>query len=245
MSVKHQIIKAILYPSKLNKNKRLYVARVRKTNSLSVKDVCNAFSNKYNTSIRPETMEYYVNLFLEEMGEQLEQGKRINTGYFSATPSVKGAFINDADSFDSDRHKVEFKFSTGHLLRKKAANLKAQILRIEPYNYGFSVILDSFSQSKNDVITPGSVLKITGYKLKLAGDHPDVGFYFINRQTGERLKALPGTIIQNQNARLMVLVPALVPGEYLLEYITQYAGKGKLRVEPICCTMEFPLRVTG
>ncbi len=245
MSVKHQIIKAILYPSKLNKSEKLYVARVKKTDSMSVKDICDAFSNKYSTSIRPDTMEYYVNLFLEEMGEQLEQGRRINTGYFSATPSVKGAFISDADRFDSKRHKVEFKFSTGHVLRKKAAQLKAQILRIEPFNYGISVVVDTFSQSKNDVITPGSVLKITGYKLKLAGDHPDVGFYFINRQTGERFRALPGTIIQNQNARLMVLVPPLNPGEYLLEYITQYAGKGSLRVEPICCTMEFPHRVLG
>jgi hypothetical protein len=243
MSVPHQYIKAILYPSKINKSKKQFVARVRKHNSLNVKDICNAFSEKYNTTIRPETMEYYVNLFLEEMGEQLEQGMRINTGYFSATPTVKGAFINDADQFDSDRHKVEFKFSTGHVLRNKASTLKAEIMHIEPFNYGFSMVTDSFSQSKNDIITPGSVLKITGYKLKLAGSHPDVGFYFINRETGERVRALPGTIIQNQNARLMVLVPALMPGEYLLEYVTQYAGKGTLRVEPHRCTMEFPLRV--
>jgi len=93
-------------------------------------------------------------------------------------------------------------------------------------------VKDTYSCSENDRITPGNILHLTGLKLKLTGNHPDVGIYFINETTAERTKVPTVNIVMNQNNRLMVLIPGLQPGSYRLEHITQYAGSGITLTEP-------------
>jgi nucleoid DNA-binding protein len=243
MSVIHRTIKAILHPNPLKSANGTYLARISKYNTLSIKDICNLFRSKYNTSINPDTMEYYVKLFLDEMSEQLENGHKINTGYFTACASVRGAFQGRTDNFDKERHRVIYKFSTGHLLRKRAAETQAEILNIIPISYGIQQVFDTFSNSENDLLTPGKVLKIKGEKVKLVGDNPDVGVYFMHIPTGEHIKVLACDVIQNQNARLMVVVPELTPGNYQLEIQTQYAGKGVPLNKPRTTTFADVLRV--
>jgi nucleoid DNA-binding protein len=243
MSVIHRTIKAILHPNPLKSAKGTYLARISKYNTLSIKDVCNLFRSKYNASLNPDTMEYYVKLFFDEMSEQLENGHKINTGYFTACASVKGSFKDKTDNFDKERHRVIYKFSTGHILRKRAAGTQAEILNIIPMSFEIQRVVDTFTNSENDLLSPGKVLKINGQKVKLVGDDPDVGVYFIPADTGEHIKVLACDVIQNQNARLMVVVPELTPGNYQLEIQTQYAGKGVPLTKPRTTTFTYVLRV--
>jgi len=232
MTGTHHKIKAQLYPNLLKNANGTYKARTITGKSRDIKDICNSLCSKPGIGIEPGNLEYHVKLFFEEMSDLLANGMAINTGYFAAEPTVRGAFKNKMDQFDSERHRVTFKFSQASILRKRAAGTQAEILHIIPDNYGIQQVTDNCTRSENNLITPGNVLHIKGIKLKLIGNQPDVGLYFINQTTGERIKVPPVDVITNQNARLLIMIPELPAGLYQLEHITQYGGKGIPLAQP-------------
>lgn len=76
----------------------------------------------------------------------------------------------------------------------------------------------------NDLLTPNRNLKIRGYKLKLVGDHPEVGVYFVNEATAERTKVDATDIVTNNPSELVIVIPALAAGVYVLEVSSQFSG---------------------
>jgi hypothetical protein len=69
----------------------------------------------------------------------------------------------------------------------------------------------------NATLTPGRNVKITGVKLKIAGDEPEVGLYLVPA-TGDAVKVDISDVVVNNPSELMVIVPArpcpLVPTAY-------------------------------
>jgi len=243
MSSDHHPIKALLYPNLLKNNSNKFKAQVIIKEALSIKDICDSHCSKAASGIHPDAMEYHVKLFLEEMSNLLDEGFGINTGYFVAAPTIKGSFDSKNDKFDLARHNVTYKFSTGSLLRERASDIKAEILHVNYSGYGIQQVNDIYSNTSNDLLTPGGGLKIKGKKIKLTGAHPDVGIYFISETTGQRTKVTQVSMITNQNNNLVILIPYLQPDSYRLEVITQYAGKGSPLNEPRSITQESILRV--
>ena len=243
MSSNHHKIKAELYPNLLKNNQGTFKAQTIACQTLGVKDICRSLTNKPGTGVDPDAMEYHVRLFLEEMGELLADGFAINTGYFSASASIKGSFKHRNDNFDPERHCIAFKFSQGAVLRKKASATQAEILHVINNHYGIQNVKDNHSHSENDLLTPGNALHIKGVKLKLTGLHPDEGIYFISETSGERTKVAACDFIVNQNGQLLIVIPELQPDSYRLEHITLYAGKGKPLTEPRRSTFIRTLRV--
>jgi len=243
MSSNHHPIKALLYPNLLKNNKGTFKAQVITSQAHGIKDICVSFCSKRRSSLDPDTLEYHVRLFFEEMCELLDSGDAINTGYFAAAPTIKGSFKNKYDTFDVKKHRVTYKFSQGALLRKRTANMEAEIFHGTSVNFGFIRVRDVYSGSLNNVITPGKNLKIEGQKIKLSGTHPDVGVYFISETTGERTKVPQVDVITNQNKNLLIFIPDLQPDSYRLEHITQYAGKGTLLNVPRSTLLDRTLKV--
>jgi hypothetical protein len=242
MSSNHRQIKALLYPNLLKNNSGTFKAQVITSKAQGIKDICIAHCSKPGSGINPDAMEYHVRLFLEEMTDLLDEGFAINTGYFVAVPTIKGSFNNKNDKFDAERHSVTYKFSQGALLRERVAKIQAEILHVNYRGYGIQQVKDTRSNTSNDLLTPGGALKIKGQKIKLTGEHPDVGIYFISETTGQRARVAPVNVITNQNSNLLILIPDLQPDSYRLELITQYAGKGTPLNEPRSATLESILR---
>jgi hypothetical protein len=240
----HRKIKAVLLPNRLKNNKGKFKAQTITYQTLGIKDVCQSLCSKPGVGSNPEAIEYHVRLFLEEMSELLADGYAINTGYFDAAASIRGSFDFKHDKFDADRHAVTYKFSQGAVMRKKARTTEAEILHVANNNFGIQHVLDNYSGSENDLLTPSNVLKIKGIKLKLVGTHPDVGVYFVNETTQERTKVPTTDVVINQNNQLLIMIPNIQPGSYRLEHITQYAGKGTPLLEPRTSTFVRTLQVT-
>ena len=78
--------------------------------------------------------------------------------------------------------------------------------------------------SENDLLTPNRNLKIKGYKLKLAGENPAVGVYFVNEATAERTKVDASDIVTNNPSELVIVIPTLAAGKYTLEVTSQFGG---------------------
>jgi hypothetical protein len=225
-------VKANLYPNLLTEDPNDYVARVISERTLNINDVCKVAVSRGGAATTAEAMEHNVILFLKEMGYQLSDGFSINTGYFTANTLIRGVFNSPTETFNTDKHAILYQFNQGDLLRKELPNISVEISGIGDSSITVNEVIDVKTGSVNDLITPNRNLRIKGFKLKLAGDNPAVGVFFVNQATQERTKVEASEIVNNNPAELIIVIPVLAAGTYLLEVTSQFAGGGVNLKEP-------------
>ena len=227
--MKHSV-KAYLHDNVLTDDPNDYIARVCNETSLSVDDVCRSAVQRGGADLSAQTLQHGVELFLKEMAYLLCDGYGINTGYFTATPLVKGVFNSPAETFDAKKHAVLFQFNQGDLLRQLLPHVKVDIMGVADTGAEIVQVTDVKTGSVNDVITPERNIKIRGSKIKLEGSLPGVGVYFVNEITGDEIPVDSSDVVTNNPSELIVVVPALTAGIYRLVVKTQY-GKGTMLKE--------------
>ncbi|GHT82386.1 hypothetical protein FACS189467_7590 [Bacteroidia bacterium] len=224
-------IKAHLYDNALTEDPNDYVARVSSERSLSIKDICESAATRGGADVSASAMEHATSLFLKEMGYRLCDGFGVNTGWFTAAPHIKGVFNSPNEHFDPTKHRVLFEIQQGAELRKELELVSVDVLGVAESGLYIAQVLDVKTGSVNDIITPGRNLKITGHKLKIAGDNAVNGVSFIHTSTGNVAKVDASDIVTNNPGELIVVTPVLGAGTYKVEVTTQYAGGGTLLKE--------------
>jgi hypothetical protein len=68
-------------------------------------------------------------------------------------------------------------------------------------------VTDLKTGSVNGTLTPGRDVKISGTKLKIAGDHSDVGIYFVHTGGGAEVKVDPSDIVVNNPSEVIAVIP--------------------------------------
>ncbi|MDR1325590.1 MAG: DUF4469 domain-containing protein [Treponema sp.] len=225
MAVLHTI-KALLYENQLTDDKNDYTARVSAERTLSLGDICQSAEERGGADIKASAMEHAVELFHKEMAYRLCDGFSVNTSWYSASIHVKGVFTGPTEGFDPAKHTITVEFRPGVELRKELGMVSVDILGKAESGSFIAEVTDLRTHSVNDLLTPGRNARITGGKLKVEGDDPTCGVYFVNEADGSRIKVDAADIVENLNAHLLIVIPALVTGTYRLEVVTQYAGGG-------------------
>lgn len=231
MSEIHRTIKAILYPNLLKNAKGKYLARTSKNTTYNIREICESLKEKSGV-VNIDALEYHAKLFFEEMLELLEDGNKINTGYFTVQANVKGSFDSFSDNFDENKHSVDIVFSAGHLTRQRVKSMKAEILHVKPFSYGIRKVTDMQTKLETNKLVVNRILVISGDKIRITGDNPTVGLYLIHTENGKETHFPATALYQNSNATLTLIVPELVAGTYQLKVTTQYAGKGTPLTKP-------------
>lgn len=235
-------IKAYLYDNTLTKdNPNDLIARTVSERSLSVQDICQAAVQRGGSDVSASAMAHAVELFLSEMAYQLCDGYSVNTGYFTASTTIRGVFDSPSETFNKDKHSVLFQFNQGEKLRAEVPNIQVDILGVAEASAVILQVTDMKSGSVNDLLTPGRNLKVSGSKIKLAGDHPSVGVFFIDSKQS-RIQVDPSDIVVNNPSELMVVVPELPAGSYSLEVVTQHTA-GALLKDPRTAALDKLLTV--
>ena len=85
-------------------------------------------------------------------------------------------------------------------------------------------------------------IKITGAKLKIAGDDPSAGLFFVPEAGGAPVPVDSSDLVVNRPAELIAVIPNLAPGAYRLRIVTQYSGSALLK-HPHTVTFDKPLSV--
>ena len=241
MSAIHRTIKAMLYPNPMKNADGKYLARTTKYSSYDIQSICESLCSKPGTGLQLETIAYHVKLFLDEMMEKIEDGNKINTGYFTAQAHVKGSFDSLADDFDENKHSVDIVFSAGHFAHKAKKNLKVEIQRTKPYSLRIWTITDLQTKQHTDKLIANRILVMRGDKIKITGDNPSVGLYLRHNETGNEIHFPPTVLFANGDTKLELIVPQLAAGSYQLKVTTQYAGNGKPLAQPRSYTYEHTL----
>ncbi|MDR2445746.1 MAG: DUF4469 domain-containing protein [Treponema sp.] len=231
MAVLHTI-KAWLYENVLTDDQNDYTARVSAERALSTRDICQSAVERGGADINAAAMEHAVELFHKEMGYRLCDGFSVNTGWYNASMHIKGVFTSPTEAFDPEKHTVMAEFHQGVELRKELGMVSVSVLGKAESGFFIAQVTDARTGSVNDLLTPGRNAKITGGKLKVEGSDPSCGVYFVNAQDGARVKVDAEDIVENKNAHILIITPALAAGTYHIEITTQYMGGGKLLKEP-------------
>ena len=171
----------------------------------------------------------------------IAEGGAVHFELFNAFPSIQGVFTSPDESFDPSKHKIRINLHPGTALRSALAGVKVKKVAAVLTGTLITSVLDVKSGSVNDRLTPGRDIKIAGAKLKIAGDDPSVGLYFVPA-AGSPVKVDPTDIVINNPAELIAVIPALTAGTYQVRIVTQYSS-GKNLKTPHTCTFDKELTV--
>lgn len=166
------------------------------------------------------------------MAYQLCDGYSVNTGYFTASTQIRGVFDSPTETYNPAKHSILFQFNQGEKLRSEIPTIEVSILGVAEAFSAILQVTDVKSGSVNDLLTPERNLKINGYKLKIAGDNPANGIFFVNADTSERTPVDSTDMVINNPSELVVVIPALSAGTYKLEVVSQFSGGNVLLKEP-------------
>ncbi|ADY53894.1 hypothetical protein Pedsa_3359 [Pseudopedobacter saltans DSM 12145] len=242
MAVLHKI-KAYLYDNLLTKDKPSdFIARTASERSLNVKQICEEAAGRGGADVSAAAMEHATELFLKEMAYQLCDGFSVNTGYFTASVTIKGVFDSPTENFNPRKQNLIFRFAQGDRLRAEIKNIEVNILGVADTAAIILQVEDKKSGTINDLLTPGRNLKIIGQKIKIAGDNPTNGIVFVNIDTAVSTPVPSDDIVVNNPSEVLVIIPDMDVGTYRLEITTQYTS-GSLLKEPRTAVFDKELTV--
>ena len=145
----------------------------------------------------------------------LRMGFRIHLPFANFELTIQGLFDGPNDEFDPRRHKIYISVTPGSRLRKDI--LHTIQLSKDQQGPRLPVPTDYFdldSGEHNNLITPGGIARVLGYKLKFDPAEPDQGIFFIDQDNrATRVEAM----IQNKMQELFFKVPPLPAGSYHLQ----------------------------
>jgi len=223
-------VKAFLYDNPLTDDPEDYSARVSSERSLNIEDICESAASRGGADISSSAMQHGTSLFLKEMGYLLCDGYSVNTGYFTATPQIRGVFNSPEETFNPEKHNLLFQFNQGEVLRDELSSVDVEVMGVADTGLSISQVTDMKTGSVNDQLTPGRNLKITGRKIRVFGDDEDVGIRFVNQATDENTKVDPADLVINNPSELLIIIPGLAAGTYKLQVSTQFSGSIQLKV---------------
>jgi hypothetical protein len=237
-------MKAWLYDNVLTvDNKNDFFARIQAEKSLGIDDISQSATTRGGSDIPATAMTHAVNLWLKELGYLSCDGFSVNAGWFSLHPVIKGSFSSPTASFNPKEHTVVFELKQGALLRKELGAVEVQILGVADTALFIAQVTDVKTGSVNDLLTPNRNLRISGSKIKIAGDSPDIGVFFVNTDTKAQTPVDMTDVVNNNPSELIIVIPPLEAGSYQLGVTSQY-GSGHLLKEPKTTLFDRILTVT-
>lgn len=180
-----------------------------------------------------------LNGFEETVRDITRDGGTVNTPLFNTSFSISGVFDGAMDTFDGNRHKLNVNLTKGMVMRDTESQVVIEKTGTVIPQPTILEVKDSVSGKVNEILTPGGVLEVWGNNIKIAGENPDCGLYFV-ASTGDTVKAQ--VVVQNKPSTLIVMIPALPVETYTIKVMTQYTGGKPLKL-PRTCTFNKTLLI--
>lgn len=174
-----------------------------------------------NTTLSKADIVAVFQLAREELASLLAEGCSVTTPLGAAMPRASGTFLALDEPFrpgaeDSDhRLRIDFRVD-GTIERQALAKLRYKRTPIEDTVSPRIVEVSSLQSGIEGTASPGDLLSLTGYRLKIDPSDESQGLFLrtVGASSAERRC---GVYAENRPARLLALLPGdLAPGEYEL-----------------------------
>jgi hypothetical protein len=196
--------------------------RVVSTGSVKIDGLVEVAS-KRRTDISPAVMKASYVLLREAALEEFCNGKSVEFGLVYNQLGTNGIFIGDHPGWDPKKNSLAlFAVATAET-REAMKNIEVEVLGMASSGLYVNTLTDVTSDKVNTCITPGGGVNLTGTKIRIAGDSPEVGICLTEVNT-DVVTTIPMTsILVNEPSKVTFIVPADLPaGDYKLSIITQY-----------------------
>jgi hypothetical protein len=233
-------IKVKLYPNYLPKGEGTFIVRTNSEATLSIEEVCAALRDRGGFTGDFEDLVNHVKEFHNEAAYQLCDGFTVNTGYYSIYPNVGGLFKTPHEKPNPKEHPLTFRFRPNLPMKKLAESISVDVDGVAPVGGWIDEFTDTEEHSVNHVFVPGNMFVITGHKIKIEGDDPGCGLYFV--PVDDPSGAVKATrISENTPSRITGISPATEHSKIRLEIRTQYSDSSTLLKKPRVIASDFIL----
>ena len=219
-------IRVKLYPNYLKNVEGAYIARTDNDKSLTMEDICKILKTRGGFSGNYEDLIDYVRQYYNEVAYQLCDGYAVNNGFYSVQPNIGGSFNGVNEVHDHEKHPIGFRFSIRSKLRELIKHIDVSVEGLAETNGYIDTFTDTERDIVNDSYTPGHVFVIHGYKIKLAGDDPSVGVYFIPVDDPSKTVKV-ARIARNNPSEIIGIAPCTACKSNRIEIRTQFSGDMK------------------
>ena len=225
-------VRVRLYPNRLPNVEGKYFARTSNEAYLSIERVCSSLKERGGFTGNYHDLVNHVRRFFDEAAYQLCDGFAIDTGYYSIHPVIGGTFDSPHENTNREKHPISFNFNARPRLRALAGNIKVVIDGVAGLEGNISEFHDYETDTVNDTATPGGIFSIFGDKIKIKGDDPSIGVYFVAEEDSETEVKVETRLMVNTATKLTGKVPPLGEGLWKLAVRTQYSPGSFLLKEP-------------
>jgi len=212
-----------LYPNYLPGGEGTYIARTANEAAVTIEDICAAMKNRGGYDGSYEDALQTVKHFYMEMMYQLCDGFSVNTDYFTIHPNIGGTFHSDKEIHDHKNHPITFRFQSLKAMRDLRKSIEVIIEGIADTQGWIAEFIDTDENSTNSIFVPGDQFVITGHKIKVAGDNPNIGVYFVPVDNPSEAKKVL-RIAENTSTRIIGISPDTTHARNRVEIRTQYNG---------------------
>jgi hypothetical protein len=200
-----------------------YLARTVNEASLTIEQVCTALKSRGGFTGNYEDLTENVRQFFDELAYQLCDGFAVNTGYFTVYPNVGGTFENEWEAHDLQKNPVSFRFKPLYKLRRLAEEITVSVEGVADASGRIDEFLDVDEDEINGIFVPGDQFVISGNKIKIAGDNPNVGLYFVPADNPANAVKVT-RIAENSPTKIIGIAPQTGSQMNKIEIRTQYLG---------------------
>ncbi|MDR0491469.1 MAG: DUF4469 domain-containing protein [Oscillospiraceae bacterium] len=173
-------IKAKLYPNHLEHVEGNYNARVDNERTLTSMEVCTAAKTRGGYPGDINEMYDAVKWYHSEQMYQICDGYAVSNDYYTLYPHISGHFESPHDTVDHEKHKVSVRFSARKQLRDIQKKTTIEIIGVADTNGFIDYLIDHEEHdARHNSYVPGNMIAIYGSKIKITGDDPANGVYFV------------------------------------------------------------------
>ncbi len=218
------MLKYSLVENQLTERPDDYSAQTHPMGSFDKEAIITRMLNR-GTSLTRTDILAVINSLEETVAEVLSEGCNINLPLFNTSFSISGVFESPLDNFDGNRHKLNLNLTKGILLREVEKRVKPEKSNSVSPQPQIQEVKDSVSGKVNESLTAGGVIEIRGYNLKIEGDDPSCGLWFVTNDGNETKAEI---IIENKPSKIIAMIPNIPNGSYQVKVVTQFAYSSKL-----------------
>jgi hypothetical protein len=234
-------IRAKLYPNHLQKVQGNYIARTNNEKTLDQNDI--ATTAKTRGGFQGDTAEFIkiIEAYNAEVAYQLCDGYAVTNGWYTIYPNIGGVFESPHDTPDPEKNRLSFRFTPRKKMRDTIKKITVVIEGVADTNGFIDYLVDQEDEDiAHNMFVPGNMVAIFGSKIKVAGDNPGNGVYFV--PVDDPTKAVKMKRIGDNNpGRITGIAPDPLHMHCRIEIRTQYSNSKTLLKQQRVITSGFTI----
>lgn len=221
-----------------------YAAKVQYKSTKYIKDLAAKIASE-RSDLREETIATCLTLGDQAIQDYVSDGHVVVTGTATFMPTIGGTFKDRSGAFDEDENELRIAVNISSAFRKLLSNISAVFSGNVKDAGGAAIsnVYDTYAATNDGTITPGNTIVITGTKIKCVDALGAVGgsVQFVNKETNE-VAATVTLFANNSPSKVIIIVPDLAAGDYILQINTNYSSANVQLKEQR--TIEYALTLT-